>query len=234
MEKSNTNSNSRRAFVGSLAAGMTAGLSLMTDKVQAGMNPELFKGPFATRDAADIDKALKSLGKREHPVAFDMSQANPWGAWWSNVYFMTNTETGTQPADLGILIVLRHDGIMYSFKDELVKKYQLGALLKGKDPATGEASLRNWLYEPQEGDTPLPGLAGIKGLMDQGVMVCVCNMAYKVYSGAVAAQQGLNPDDVYNEFVAAKHPGIEIAPSGVWVLGRLAENGIAYIDASVG
>ena len=90
------------------------------------------------------------------------------------------------------------------------------------------------MYDPGEGDTPLPGLKGLKGLMEMGAMVCVCNMAYKVYSGAVASMNNLNPEDVYNEFVAAKHPGIQIAPSGVWALGRLGENGIAYIDASVG
>ena len=234
MNELTTQSNSRRAFVGTLAAGVTAGLSLMADPIKAGMRPEIFQSPLSTKDAANIDKGLKSLGKRQHPVAFDMSQANPWGAWWSNVYYMTNGETGTNAADLGILMVLRHDGILYSFKDELVEKYKLGEVLKGNDPATGQPSLRNWLYDPKEGDTPLPGLMGIKGLLEQGAMVCVCNMAYKVYSGAVAAKLGLNPDDVYNDFVAAKHPGIQIAPSGVWVLGRLAENGIAYIDASVG
>jgi len=234
MKNSTTNSNSRRTFVGTLAAGVTAGLSLMSDPIQAKLRPELLGSLSVPEGADDVDKGIKKIGKMEHSVAYDMSQANPWGAWWSNIYYMTNAETGTEGSELGVLIVLRHDGILYSFKDELIEKYKLGELLKGKDPQTGEPALRNPLYEPQEGDTPLPGLTGLKGLMAQGAMVCVCDMAYKVYSGAVAAMMELNADDVYKEFVAAKHPGLELAPSGVWVLGRLAENRIAYIDASVG
>jgi hypothetical protein len=234
MKKSKTKPNARRAFVGTLAAGTAAGISLLSNPVQAKLRPELFESLKTPGGADDIDRGLKNIGKMEHPVAYDMSQAIPWGAWWSNVYYMTNTETGTDASDLGVLIVLRHDGILFSFKDELIEKYKLGELLKGKDPQTGEPALRNSLYEPQEGDVPLPGLAGLKGLMEQGTMICVCNMAYKVYSGAVATMMDLDPDEVYNEFVAAKHPGIELAPSGVWVLGRLAENRIAYIDASLG
>lgn len=229
MKDSNHSLNSRRAFVGTLAAGVTAGISMMSSQAQA----KILTSSVAPMGGDEVDKGLNKIGKKQHPVAYDVSQANPWGVIWSNIYYMTNQETGTPNNQLGVLNVLRHDGILYSFNDDLVKEYQLGKLFKGNDKS-GNPLTRNPMYDPKDGDMPLPGLVGLKGLMERGAMVCVCNMAYKVYSSAVASKLGLNPDDVYNDFVAAKHPGIQIAPSGVWVLGRLAENGIAYIDASVG
>lgn len=59
-------------------------------------------------------------------------------------------------------------------------------------------------------------------------------MARKVYSQFVSQKVGVSQEEVYNDFVAGTLPGVEAAPSGVWALGRLAENNIAYIDASVG
>lgn len=217
-----------------LAVGATTGLSMLANPAYAKLDADLFmKKPFSA-GGKEIDQLLKSIGKKEHPVAYDVSQANPWGFIWSNVYYLTNDETGTSPQNLGVLNVLRHHGILFSFKHELIEKYKLGELFHYNDPITNAPAVRNPYFEPEEGAFPLPGLEGIDGLQKKGMAFCVCNMAYKVYSGIVAKSRELNGEDVYNEFVAAKLPGIELAPSGVWVLGRLAENRIAYIDASLG
>lgn len=224
----------RRKFMATLALGATSGLGMLSNPAYAGIDEGLFMNKPLNAGAAEVDKMLKSIGRKEHPVAYDISQANPWGFIWSNVYYMTNEETGTQPQDLGVLNVLRHHGIIFSFKHDLVEKYKLGEVLHYNDPVTNAPAVRNPYYEPEEGAFPLPGLEGVDGLQKKGMAFCVCNMAYKVYSGLIAKSRELNGDDVYNEFVAAKLPGIELAPSGVWALGRLAENRIAYIDASVG
>ncbi|WP_258105519.1 hypothetical protein [Marinoscillum sp. MHG1-6] len=234
MKNINPSSGSRRAFMGTMAAGVTAGLSLMSLPLQAKLGPEILDFSDFPGGSSELDADIKKQGKKQYPVAYDVSQANPWGVIWSNVYYMTNAETGIAENDLGVMHVLRHHGILYSFQDDLIKKYDLGKYLKGDDPKTGTTTKRNHLYDPGEGDLPMPQLVGLKALMGKGAMVCVCNMAYKVYSGIVAQANGLEPDVVYKEFVAAKYPGIRLAPSGVWVLGRLAKNGIAYIDSSVG
>ena len=183
---------------------------------------------------ADLDVALKNLGQKAHPVAYDISQANPWGMIWSNVYYLTNGETGTAAADLGVLNVFRHHGMVFGLNDETISKYKLGEFFGFNDPVTGEPIVRNPYWEPEDGVFPLPGLAGIKALQEMGTMFCICDMARKVYSQFVAQKMGAKQEDVYNDFVAGTLPGVESAPSGVWVLGRLAENKIAYIDASVG
>ncbi len=224
----------RRAFMGTLAASATAGLSLLKTPAYAKFDGDLFRNKPFSEGASEVDQTLKAIGKKAYPVAYDISQANPWGFIWSNVYYLTNTETGTREQDLGVLNVLRHHGIIFSFEHDLIKKYKLGEVFHYNDPVTQAVANRNPYYEPEEGTFPLPGLHGIDGLQKSGTAFCVCNMAYKVYSGVIAKNMGLKAEDVYNDFVAAKLPGIQLAPSGVWVLGRLAKNKIAYIDASVG
>ncbi|WP_373395919.1 hypothetical protein V8V91_15145 [Algoriphagus halophilus] len=71
-------------------------------------------------------------------------------------------------------------------------------------------------------------------MQDQGAVFCVCDMARKVNAMFVAQKMGLKQEEVYQDFVSGTLPGILTAPSGVWALGRLAENKIAYIDSSLG
>ncbi len=234
--KKSINNSQRRAFLGTLATGTAAGLSLLTGPVQAGISSltvESIRSNMA-KEANDVDQMLQAVGKMKHAVAYDVSQANQWGFVWSNVYYITNEETGTSPGELGVINVLRHHGIIFSFTDELIAKYKLGEVMHYKDPTTNEFAVRNPYLNVKEGTFPVPGLAGIKGLQEKGTKFCTCGMAYKVYAGAVAQAMGLNSEDVYNDFVANKLPGIHLSPSGVWALGRMAEHKIAYIDSSVG
>ncbi|WP_296623050.1 Tat (twin-arginine translocation) pathway signal sequence containing protein [Marivirga sp.] len=228
----NTKNNSRRKFIGTMAAGATAGLSFLSNPVKA-LNSEVLQS-IESPASNKADEMIKEVGKMQHPVAFDGSQAVHWGLIWSNVYYMTNEGTGTAPKDLGVLNVLRHHGIIFSLNDEVIKKYNLGEVFGYNDPVSSKPALRNPMYIPGEGDMPMPVLTGIKGLQEKGAKFCTCDMAYRVYSGIVANNMGLNAEDVYNDWVANKIEGVELAPSGVWALGRLAENKIAYIDACLG
>ena len=224
---------SRRAFVSSLALGATAGMAAISHPVQASIRSELFGAHYLRKDSGTVDEALKSAGQKSFPVAFDGSQANPWPIIWSNVYYLTNEMSGISNADLGVIGVLRHSGILFTFKDDLIKEYQLGEVFGYNDPFTNQPATRNTLWEPKEGTMPA-GLTGVKGLMDKGELFCACDMAYKHYSGMIAEKRGMKPEDVYNDFVSHKHDGIHLAPSGVWVLGRMSTYGVSYIDASVG
>lgn len=230
--------HSRRKFISSLSTGaaVAAGLAIIPSALNANVSKNKLdiniKG--LSKSGAALDEVLNRLGRSDHPVAFDMSSVNPWGLMWSNVYYLTNKETGTSESDLGVLNVFRHHGMIFALNDETIKKYKLGEFFGFNDPITGKPALRNPYYTPEEGVFPIPGLAGIKALQDMGTKFCVCDMARKVYSQFVGQKVGANPEDVYNDFVAGTLPGIEVAPSGVWALGRLAENKIAYIDASVG
>jgi hypothetical protein len=232
------NLNTRRKFIGQLTSGAiaAAGLAIAPQVIRANSGAEklaidLNKMPV---NDTDPDMVLNKLGQSEHPVAFDMSSVNPWGLMWSNVYYITNNETGTVESKLGILNVLRQHGMIFALDDATIKKYKLGEFFGFNDPITNKPALRNPYYTPEDGVFPIPGLAGIKGLQDNGAQFFVCDMARKVYSQFVGQKAGVSPEEVYKDFVKGTLPGIVAAPSGVWALGRLAENKIAYIDASVG
>ena len=65
------------------------------------------------------------------------------------------------------MTVLRHSGIVFAFNSEIWKKFKLGELVSFNDNKTGKPSLRNTVYEPQEGDMPLPPIQGIKDLQKE-------------------------------------------------------------------
>lgn len=227
-------SNSRRQFVSSLTASAAlAGIAMIPNSLSAGVD-SLPLNIKKVQAGGDLDKAIKAIGKMDHPVAYDVSQANPWGFIWSNVYYMTNGETGTPAKKLGVMNVLRHHGILYAFNDETIKKYKLGEHFGFNDPVTNKATVRNPYYIGKDAPFPLPGLNGIKELQASGSLFCVCDMARKVNAQFIAQKMNLKTEDVYADLVKGTLPGIIAAPSGVWALGRLAENGIAYIDASIG
>lgn len=227
---------SRRKFMAAFATAAAAtGMTFLPSVVKAGVKDvKDLKFDFKDnkRGISDMSKKLKQLGSMKHPVAYDISQANPWGFIWSNVYYLTNDDTSN--SQLGVLNVLRHHGMIYALNDATIKKYKLGEFFGVNDPITNKPITKNPYYEPAEGAFPVPGLAGIKGLQNMGAQFCVCNMARQVYAGFVAQKFGVSQEKVYKDFVDGTLPGITSAPSGVWVLGRLAENKIAYIDASVG
>ena len=107
--------------------------------------------------------------------------------------------------------------MVFAMDDATIKKYKLGEFFGLNDPITGKPTLRNPYYTPEDGVFPLPGLAGIKGLQQNGTKFFVCDMARKVYAQFVGQKAGVDPDTVYKDFVKGTLPGIEAAPSGVWV-----------------
>ena len=223
-------SNSRRKFIGKLGAGaLVSGLALFPESLKAAAKNEIDEA----NAAHPLDVAIKKLGKKEHPVAFDVSQAIPYGFIWSNVYYKTNVDTGTPEKKLGVLNVLRHGGIIFALNDETIAKYKLGERTKLKDPKTKEAITSNPYYDIPDGFMGRTGFTGLKGLQEKGAIFCVCDMALQSTAGYVARKMKLDKDEVYKDLVKGTLPGVISAPSGVWALGRLAENKIAYIDASV-
>lgn len=207
------NESSRRKFIGSIAAGALAtGIAMIPESIQASAKNELSKiskEPY-------LDQALKQLGKKEHPVAFDVSQAISSGIIWANVYYKTNVQTGTPENKLGVLVVLRHSGIFFAMNDATIKKYNLGARTKFKDSQTKGPIEKNPMYDPPKGSFPLPGFTGIKGLQEKGAVFCVCDMAIHSSSRYLAKKMNLKAEDVYKDLVEGTLPGILSAPAGVW------------------
>lgn len=170
--------------------------------------------------------------KGEHRVVYDGSEPhNTLPITWNWAFLESNNSVGVKDDNITAMTVLRHSGIVFAFNSDIWKKFKLGELVSFNDNKTGSPALRNTVYEPQEGDMPLPPIQGIKDLQTRGSLFCVCDLATKVYGSAVAKKMNLNPDDVYSEMVEGILPEIQLVPSGVWALGRAQNMNCAYIFA---
>ena len=135
--------------------------------------------------------------KGEHRVVYDGSEPhNTLPIVWNWAFLESNNSVGVKDDNITAMTVLRHSGIVFAFNSDIWKKFKLGELVSFNDNKTGNPALRNTVYEPQEGDMPLPPIQGIKDLQARGSLFCVCDLATKVYGSAVAKKMNLNPDDV--------------------------------------
>ena len=218
--------NSRRDFISSIALGAAAGgLSMLTNPLQA----ETLKIP--PKAAHEAEAWLENI-KGKHRVAYDGSTPHDGlPVVWNWAFYHSNNLLGVPDEEITAMTVLRHSAIPFALEDRIWDKYNLGAFFGINDNSTGNPSKRNTVYEPQDGDFPVPGIDGIKRMQERGALFCVCNLALNVYGGFVAQSQGLDGTEVFNDFVSGVLPGIQIVPSGVWALGRAQEKGCGYIFA---
>jgi intracellular sulfur oxidation DsrE/DsrF family protein len=218
--------NSRRRFLGNLAAGTTlAGFASISHVLEAST-------PIDTKLVGEADAWLKNRIKGSHRIVFDGSEPHEaLPVIWNWAYYLTNNQTGTSDDDMTGMSVLRHNAIPFAMKDELWSKYKFGEVFKVTDNIAKAPALRNPYYEPKEGDFPMPGIDGIKRMQQRGALFCVCDLALTVYSSFIAQTMKMKPEDVKAEWVAGVHPGVQIVPSGVWALGRAQEYGCGYIYA---
>ena len=220
---------SRRSFFATLALGVSASAFPMMVKEFNEMEniPELKDIDVTEADAWFINNI-----KGSHRIAYDGSTPhNGLPIIWNWAFYKSNNQTGSPDSDITAMTVLRHTAIAYAFNSDIWNKYPIGKVFGINDNSTGKPSLRNTVYEPQEGDFPPLGIDGIKIMQERGALFCVCNLAISVYSGVIANQMQLDPKKVQEEMIAGVLPGIQLVPSGVWALGRAQENGCGYIFA---
>lgn len=219
------NRNSRRQFLGALALGATAStISVLTNPIYASSKT------FNAKGMSEAENWFDNI-KGSHRIVYDGSMPHHgFPIIWNWAFYLTNNETGTPDDDMTAMTVLRHNALCLAFEDRLWEKYPLSDVFNVKK-GDGSNYDRNPFYEPQDGDFPLPGIDGIKRMQERGAMFCVCDLATKVFSNAVATQMNLDPKEVYEDWVSGILPGVQPVPSGVWALGRAQEHGCGYIFA---
>ena len=235
----------RRSFIGKIAGSAAAlGLAAIVNPFKSeAQQPVKEKMPAQAMPKNEADAWFDKI-KGRHRVVYDATQTHevfPFA--WPKVFLLTNAATGSPASDCGVVVVLRHEGIAYAMQDKMWEKYgfaevfhatNIGPGFQAADAAVATKT-RNPFWNTKEGDFKLPGFGavaiGIKDLMADGVMFCVCNAAMTVYSAAVAEQKGMKAEEVMNEWKANLIPGIQPVPSGVWALGRAQEHKCAYIFA---
>lgn len=221
----------RRDFLGKLA-GTAALLGIshlpLTATAEVSQN-----APSATKDLSDPDEWLKSNVKGKHKIVFDAVEPKEIFAFaWPKVFLMTNQGTGSTEKDCSVVVVCRHNSVVYAVGDPIWEKYKLGEMFKINDPRTGAPATRNPFLETKPDDFKVPGIGavplGIRDLQASGVLFCCCNVALTVYSAVAAMKTNQDAAAVNKEWVAGVIPSVQIMPSGVWAVGRAQEYGCTY------
>ncbi|HZP86062.1 MAG TPA: hypothetical protein VFB54_04525 [Burkholderiales bacterium] len=212
----------RRNFMGLTAAAAVLGLGAALPAATA---TAATQGP-----STDFTRWLDSIPGK-HRILLDVREPNGGLAMaWAWVYLFTAPQAyGVPESDVGVAMVLRHNGIPLALNDSAWEKYKLGQFFNIEDPETKAPAVRNpyyaRMYEPF-----LPDMA-LQKLIDRGVKVVACDMAIHFYTGLLAKQMGLKHDDVKADWNAAVLPGVAHAPSGVVACQGAVARGCGYVFA---
>ena len=225
-------STPRRGFLGRVAATAAAfGLGQLVPNRLAGQEyaPTPAGASGAKQDPALTAWLNKIKGK--YRQVYDAPEPNHGFAFaWSRVFYLTNAETGATDADTTVVVVLRHAAIPFAMVDSAWAKYKFGEMFSITDPETNAPSVRNFLYKAPPEKLPLPGM-GIDQLLATGVLMGVCNMAIKFYSGQAAPKMNMTAEQIQQDWKAAIIPTIQLVPSGVWAVNRAQKAGCSYCFA---
>jgi intracellular sulfur oxidation DsrE/DsrF family protein len=221
----NDNLSNRRSFLGKIATGAAAlGATTLIDPLR------LYAEAAASPSPANEKELQAWFGKLKgkHRQVFDcMMPDSGIPLAWARVFLMTNKAVGVADNDCSAVVILRHEAIPIAMESRLWDKYKFGEVFKVNDGATKAPSTRNFLYKPNPGDLPLPGMA-VNELLDSGVLIGVCDMALTVYSMQVGPKMNMTAEEVKKDWVSGILPGVQIVPSGVLAVNRAQMHGCTY------
>ena len=161
-----------------------------------------------------------------------------------NVYLRGFSEVyQTQDADMGVVIVFRHQAAPGVLNDDMWARLKLGERTKVKDPATGELALRNPYLKikpdaqpappPSDGPpAPMHAPIGVDTLIARGFTIICCNLALMQNVGRLARAEGLSTEDARTAVVNALVPGVIRMPNGVFAVTRAQEAGCHFLRST--
>jgi intracellular sulfur oxidation DsrE/DsrF family protein len=161
----------------------------------------------------------------QHRSVFDTTtpEGASSAALYANNFFIANQSGySLQNADLAVVIVLRHNSTPFAFNDSIWAKYgvpisqQAGNFV---DPRTKAAAIIN-VYRTQ-----------LEGLTQRGVHLAVCQMATRVFAGAIARTTGGNTDAIYDELAANMLASSHLVTAGIVAVNRAQERGYTFVHA---
>jgi hypothetical protein len=169
---------------------------------------------------------------------FVLDSTSPKGAGEAIAFaanFITANKNGygLEPKDLAIIIIMRHFGTPFAYRDAMWAKY--GAVLAGPsgfvDPKTKTAPSSN-LFNKTGYGFDLPTLNHtIDGVVQDGVRFAVCDMATHFYAGQIAMKAGITPDAAYKELATNLIPNARLVPAGIVAVNRAQEHGYTLAAA---
>jgi hypothetical protein len=202
----------RRRFVGN-ASGAAALLAAAC----AGATPAATAAaPSAARGRWD-DSWTTRLGR--HRVVFDVAEldAQPGAGQVAPVMDAYHDVLGTTDAELGFVLVIRHQAVSMLFQDRVWEKYDVGADLTRQDPKTRAPYRRN------------PFAPMLSSLQQRGVTILGCNSAAQGIGAILAQRAKADVAATRTEVLAALLPGVTLLPNGLYALARAQDVGCGFM-----
>ena len=135
----------------------------------------------------------------------------------NNYYDGSKSGYGLEPADLAVIICLRHSATPFAFGDAFWAKY--GPVIAESLKLADLKMVTN------------PHRAQLETLSKRGVHYAVCDMASHRYAGQIARKvDGGNADVIYKEMTETVIGSAHFVPAGIIAVNRAQERGysIAY------
>ena len=213
----------RRGFLARAGAAVAALVAL--DKAPA---------HALTEQASDNDKWLDRLTAKNRQL-FDFNAAGDGiGLIHMHNYMETlKSAYGVSQSDINIVGTCYGGTTPLAWNDAMWAKYKIGAALNIVDPSTNSPLARNWYYRPKKTDpvffNGLLADAGIESLMNRGAVFLMCNNAFRLWVGRLAAAGNGKAEDIDKEIRANLLPGIVTVPAMVIAVGRAQQRGLQYM-----
>ncbi len=223
-------STDRREFLGAMLAAVPA--------VRAtGAATPIQQGPqgIATSSSWDVSWAEK-LGRAQHRAVFDSPEISQGLALLRTLVWMKDYAEvyNSKPAELGAVVVLRHNAIWMVMNDGFWMRRGVGEITGIKDPRSAQPIGRN----PFLGTNIYPDLPSdamnqvLQKAIQASTAVLACNLAFQDVVGHVKRTMKLDDASARKFAVAGMVPGIILQPSGVFAVTRAQEAGCQYMLAS--
>lgn len=188
------------------------------------MFPDLAAAEPATQGPWDMSWLDRLTGK--HRQVFDLSDleiglvvVRNWLDAFHEVYGLEHTQ-------LNAVVGIGGHAFAINATDELYRKFPIGQEWHVTDPATGQPADRNPFLD---GGTQVPFIgAGVRPLMERGVIFWQCNNALHGVAAQLAAAVKRPPPEIYRELRAGLNPGVILVPAHTMLIGLCQERGCSY------
>lgn len=140
---------------------------------------------------------------------------------------------GTDPGDLTMLAVIRHNAIPLAMTQEFWDRYEIGEAKRVKNPITEQATTRNPILLTADDGLPAAfAELNYEGFTRANGIALACNLAFNQCIATVAKADGVDQAEARKRAVAMLLPGVILQPSGVFAAIRAQEAGCTYLRSS--
>jgi intracellular sulfur oxidation DsrE/DsrF family protein len=143
-----------------------------------------------------------------------------------NFYEASKSDYDLAPADLAVIVGLRHNAAPFAYNDAIWKKYgeTLARRAEYVDQRNKDATPAANPYTPVAA-ADAARVRGLAGLIKNGVRFAVCNISTNGIAGMIARAVDGKRDEIYKELSANLITNGRLVPAGILAVNRAQERG---------